>query len=113
MNSDPTSILKWQRAATELGIEFVAPFTLSNGGEAIEFPALVPEFGSAKGMLIMFEYSADAAQAAQAAGYGFSCLSKLEANYDVRDFADVLNDWGWARRDESAPAWYTGAPWTT
>jgi hypothetical protein len=83
MNSDPPSILKWQRAATELGFELVVPFTLSNGGEAIEFPALVPQFGSAKGMLIMFEYSADAAQAAQAAqaaGYGFSCLSNLETN---------------------------------
>ena len=104
-------LIKWTRAANDLGIEFVSPFRLLIAGESFEFDAIVPQFGSPNGMLIMLDYQPRLAQVAKDSGYAFSCLFENDDPYEMEHFVDVLNDWGWGRKDVVAPAWYSGAPW--
>ncbi|MEI6788557.1 MAG: hypothetical protein WCL49_08775 [bacterium] len=117
MNIDnPDKIAKaWLQAGRELGVEVVAPFSLrSPAGEVVEYIALVRNFGTDKGMLLLADFGAKGSmQLAQAEGFSFSCLSESYAEFDRQRFIDALNDWGWTGSDKQAPNWYTGEPWTS
>ena len=43
----------WQRAAPDLGIEFVCPFRLADGSNTFSYVGLVPNFGSKRGTAII------------------------------------------------------------
>lgn len=104
----------WRQAAQDLGFEFIAPFTLPDGGQTLAYLGLVPQFGSPKGMLVIVGLHADRhTRIAQQHGYGYSCFPEHSEPYDREGFIDVLNDWGWSGSPDTAPSWYTGEPWTS
>jgi hypothetical protein len=84
----------WRQAGHELGFQVVAPFHLQSGlGVTVEYIALVTDFGSEKGMLLLGNSGAtEAMRVAEAEGYGFSCLSESYAEFDRELFVDTLND---------------------
>ncbi len=104
----------WRQAAQDLGFEFIAPFTLPDGGRTLSYLGLVPQFGSPKGMLVIvgLHYD-DHVRVAQQYRYGYSCFSEHSEPYDREGFIDVLNDWGWSGSPDTAPSWYTGEPRTS
>jgi len=104
----------WLEAGQELRIEVISPFSIHTAsGEVIEYIALVPQFGSANGMLLINDFDQDRIQAAQANGYGYSCLYLSSyGDYQREHFIDALNDWGWSEGQGNPPDWYTGEPWS-
>lgn len=100
----------WARAAELLGFEIVAPFSLQlSSGAPLNAAVLVKGFGYRNGMLIVTEFDTVAARVSELvnAGFGFSVMSEPKARHPfVLDaYVDVLSDWGWAGRQEDAPAW--------
>lgn len=108
----------WLDAATDLGIDVVAPFTLRVDAQELECVALVSDFGGVSGMVLLqggvpeWEEVRDLLEGARELGYGFSFVGKSYSVYDRGLFVDTLNDWEWRRGTDTAPAWYSGAPWT-
>jgi hypothetical protein len=100
----------WFAAAKELGIEVGGPTQVSlSDGRIFEFPVLVPQFGSERGMLLHTTYGRDACLAAAKMGYGFSILDPSTGASDDADldgYIDCLKDWGWVA-DGSPPSWYS------
>jgi hypothetical protein len=95
----------WRRAADDLGIEVVVPYRLD---ERFVFVALVRNFGSPNGMLVLAEWDEKSAAAAEQQGFGFSCMdSPFYEKYDRQLFVDVLSDWTWTGDPEQTPAWCT------
>ena len=95
----------WHRAAKDLGIDVVAPYLLD---EEFEFVALVRNFGSLKGMLILASWDERCATAAEQHGFGYSCMdSPFYETYDRKLFVDVLTDWTWTGDPTTRPAWCT------
>ena len=102
---------QWRIVANGLGIDFVAPISVSlPDGSRWEFAALLPQFGGKRGMLIASEYSAPAFTAAKEAGYCISCMGAEHRHVpiDPESYIDCLVDWGWVGK-AAAPVWYTGA----
>ena len=103
---------EWIRAAGAIGIAVVAPYELCDASGVLHcFACLLPQFGSARGMLILAEYDRRAADAARSAGFGFAVLeprSDEETAEDVESAMDCLLDWGWTS-PEPPPDWYSGA----
>jgi hypothetical protein len=102
---------QWQRAATDLGIEFVSPYILEVSQlERYEFACLLPQFGAARGMLLRTAHDKAAIAAAVANGFGISQMgpeTKLE--YDISSYIECLCDWGWAVEHLPPPEWYEAA----
>jgi hypothetical protein len=110
VHSSPTSGVmksdlgaKWLEAGRDLGIHVTAPFAVTSMGQSISFDALVHDFGSARGMLLMQQWDQRKADIASELGYGFSCLSADDL-YDRETTIEVLKDWGWAGRGPK-PSW--------
>ena len=100
----------WQKAASDLGLQITAPFSLILGsGNSLEVILLVHQFGAAKGMLVFTSYDAVAPYINEIvdAGYGFSVLDdpKEDEDYDKEDFIELLADWGWSGETEAQPDW--------
>ena len=86
---------EWLEAGAELGFRVTAPIVIVNPlCKSYNFDALVHEFGSSQGMLLMEQWDAEKAQVATELGYGFSCLSP--GTYDRQGKIEVLQDWGWS-----------------
>jgi len=102
----PNTLRKWMQAAHELGFTLIAPYQVQDSaGATITYAALLPEFGSEHGMLIIVDSDYTAAMhLAQEQHFGFSVLSD-EPTYDRDSFVDMLCDWGWTS-DQPRPAWY-------
>lgn len=107
----------WRQAAADLGIVVLSPFTLTadSDGGAVECVALVEQFGSPNGTVVMGRHdSAEQARvAAKAQGRFFSLID--EASYSLYDrslFIETLDDWGWFGEIRQAPGWYTGQSWS-
>ena len=99
----------WQTAATELGIEFVSPFCLGEGTEAVNFHGLVVGFGCEKGTVFLAsstfreELSVFSGLAASN-GYCFSLISADSyGSFNRVHFLDTLKDWGWHSKDRIPP----------
>lgn len=107
----------WLDAASDLGIDVVAPFTLRVAERDLTCVALVRGFGKVNGMVVLrggvseWQGVRDLLNAASELGYGHSFVRDSYARYDRALFVDTLNDWGWQRETEP-PDWYTGEPWT-
>ena len=112
MDSSSTTLQNWQRAASELGFEFIAPFELTFSEEQFEYFGFVPKFGGKSGLVIVLGYDSRLVKTAQINGYAYSCLCESRDKYVAQDFIDVLNDWGWCRGGEDPPKWYSGQPWS-
>jgi len=94
---------RWSVAGADLGIRVTAPFVLTTRSETdLQFDALVHDFGSSKGMLIMERWDRAKAEAAGERGFGYSCMGA--SAYDRASTIEVLRDWGWSS-SESPPAW--------
>jgi hypothetical protein len=91
----------WIRAADDLAIRVIAPCTILAEGETREFEALVVDFGSSEGAVVMSEASE------QKLNRWFSILYPNYRQYDRVQFTDILNDWGWFGNG-TPPNWYTG-----
>ena len=102
----PETLRKWKQAAHELGFTLIAPYQLrAPNGTVITYAALLPEFGSEHGMLIIIDHDyTDAIRLAQQQRFGFSVLDN-DPTYDRDSFVDMLCDWGWTS-DQPQPAWY-------
>jgi hypothetical protein len=102
---NPSQADAWKGAAGDLGFRFISPFSIESGGTRIEYVGHLPEFGSAKGMLVIADPCTSAQiEAAQDRGFGYSCVT-VEAVYDRAAFVELLCDWGWSGPEEHAPAW--------
>lgn len=55
----------------------------------------------------MLSYDGLAAEAALACGFGFSCV-EIGSDVDPNSIIDLLEDWGWACRNESPPEYLAG-----
>ena len=100
---------KWLDAAKDLGIRVTAPFVLRlQDGLTFDWDALIHDFGSPNGMLVMNEWSSRLSAAATQAGYGFSCMAS--AHYDRDSIIEVLIDWGWNGDESRRPSWCTVEP---
>jgi hypothetical protein len=99
---------QWSRAAAELRVRIVVPGNVtSSAGGSFEFACLLPDFGSAMGILLDTTYSREATKAATALGYAFSTMdAETRLPFDVESYKECLIDWGWAAVDRPAPAWY-------
>jgi len=99
----------WQTAARELGIQFVCPFSLGTGREAVEFHGMVVGFGGPKGTVFLASTTFDedvsgAARVAKESGYFFSSISAVGyGSFDRASFLETLKDWGWQSTEAVPP----------
>ena len=93
----------WAEAGADLGMRVAAPFVLTTAaGQALPFDAVIYDFGSTRGMLVLEQWDEAKAEAATESGYGFSCMDSFQ--YERGSAIDVLRDWGWSGQ-EAPPAW--------
>jgi hypothetical protein len=100
----------WERAASVLGVEVVAPFTakLADGSQVVA-DVLIKRFGGPNGMLLITDYSKvrHKLNALRDAGLGFSVLEEPNKSepFVVDEFIELLRDWGWAGDKGQEPSW--------
>jgi hypothetical protein len=98
----------WLAAGELMGFKVEAPYDLPLAdGTAIRIAALLPEFGAACGMLLVYSFDeiGNHLDEIRAAGYGFSVLGPYadpEVNREA--IIELLKDWGWSSRNP-CPAW--------
>ena len=103
-----TLVSAWAEAASNLGLDIVAPFIVDLGAERITVDVLLRDFGARLGMIIVSDYEVIApfAERLVGAGFGYSAMSVDSAELYTRDdFRDVLEDWGWSGAPEKRPIW--------
>jgi hypothetical protein len=103
MNIIERQTQSWRRVAQELDIQFEAPFVLEYEGTLHTYLGHLPQFGSARGMLVMLHYEEALAVAASAHGFGYSSV-ELGEEIDCASVVEMLQDWGWASA-MAAPVW--------
>lgn len=101
---------EWASAARLLGLETIAPFSVTlPSGTRVCAEVLVKHFGAANGMLIVRDYEQvrHVQGELEEAGFGFSVLEDPRANepFVLEEFADILRDWGWAGKADEEPEW--------
>src|SRR3972149_7536104 len=86
----------WRAAASDLGVRFVSPFSMTYRGASYWCAAWLPDFGCPKGAIIAGRHSLDEIlDVADALGYYASGLSPhYYEKYDRERFVETLNDWG-------------------
>jgi hypothetical protein len=101
---------QWARAAKDLGVAIVVPYTLeASQAESYEFACLLPNFGAPNGMLLRTTHDKAASLAAAANGFGVSEMyAETRLEYDVASYIECLCDWGWVSTDPP-PEWYLAA----
>jgi hypothetical protein len=98
----------WLAAAKDLGFRVSAPFLLDvESGLPLEFDALVHDFGSDKGTVLMAKWDPEKADAVAAQGFGYSCMRARD--YDREYVIEVLMDWGWCGPEAASPEWLRAA----
>lgn len=103
----------WLEAAKDLGVRFLSPHQFrDSSGRRFTCAGLLPDFGGAKGALILSREDEDlesALEAGDEAGYYVSGLSPhYYESYRRELFKDTLNDWGWFNSTKDPPSWFTG-----
>jgi hypothetical protein len=100
-------------ASADLGVRIVTPFSLiGRNGLAVEFIALFPDFGSAKGTAVCHFRDWPAKQGV-ASAHGLFCAGlhpESYGEYDRAQFVDTFIDWGWWGRDSDRPEWLRVRP---
>jgi hypothetical protein len=109
---DKVLIENLSRAAQALGVEWISPFTLGNAGVQKTFLAWVPDFGGAKGMLLLaavlpdMRADGEAIEMAEKMGFGISVLNAdVYAAYDENRFMNMLRDWQFVGAETKRPRW--------
>ena len=93
----------WVEAGADLGLRVTAPFVLTTeAGQSLPYDAVVHDFGSNRGMLLMEQWDVTKATAAAENGYGYSCMDAFQ--YERGSAIEVLRDWGWSGAG-ARPAW--------
>jgi len=102
----------WRRAAEELGIEVIAPFTFVVGERAHTCAAWVGRFGGARGTLVLlveppsFALDRELITDAEREGYKWSAVnSALYSEFDRALFIEALRDWTYVGAAASRPNW--------
>lgn len=98
----------WMEAATDLKIEFRAPFCMrTSDGHEVWCSGLLPHFGSPIGTIIASQEDPDEAlDVADALGYYAPGLSPDRyESYERTTFVEALSDWGWYGPAELRPKW--------
>jgi hypothetical protein len=102
--------IAWRRAANDLGIDVVAPFSIElEDHSECEFIALIKGFGTLKGTLICSpEEWDDLGYCYLAEDHGYYCsgVYAVYEQYNKDHFIDTLNDWGWFGDESAVPRWY-------
>ena len=98
---------KWRELGAELGFTVVAPWRLNiDGAEAVAI-ALIKNFGSEKGTLVITDRNISEAQAERLAGEGYvfsdTTLDLSETGHDSAVY--ILSERGWAGAAEKKPKW--------
>ncbi|NOX84482.1 MAG: hypothetical protein GXO86_00725 [Chlorobi bacterium] len=100
----------WKKAAEDLGIEFISPFSFTANGIRHQVTGLLPQFGGKKGALITSRKDPEEARSA-AEDCGNFFISGLNPyhydRYNRERFIQTLNDWGWSG-EGTPPAWFSG-----
>lgn len=98
-------VAAWKRIAAELKLRIEAPFRFAFENRTYECVALLPDFGSKRGMLIRSNV-ADASfmRDAEASGFGFSHVDVSHHANELRSAIEMLSDWGFNGSGE-APEW--------
>ena len=98
-----------QRCVT-LSVKSNCPhFIAENLGEAVEFSAYLPDFGSPKGILIDIVSDPDYLPSlrhklvAERAGIPVSFINPASLINDVSEFVEALRDWGYFGSPENLP----------
>ena len=102
----------WREAASDLSVQFTAPFALHGAMGEVSCFGHLPEFGSPRGIVVFTAFDAEHCKLAQSQGYAFSCTTENAEPYDREGFEDMLNDWGWSVEGREPPSWYSGKPWS-
>jgi len=115
--TDGAGVRAWQLAGRDLDISVFAPYRVTDPafGKPLECLALVPDFGSPHGTLVVGRHTATAAVRlfAERAGHFLSLIDEdAYSSYERTLFVDTLNDWGWYGESDRQPVWYQPAPWT-
>jgi hypothetical protein len=105
----------WLAAAADLGLDVVAPYcVVGSEDQAINGLALVRQFGSSSGALVLDLASTTQSEAEAASQLGFfvsQVNAAAYASYDRDLFVGTLNDWGWFGTEQDRPTWFTGQAW--
>lgn len=101
----------WTKAAGPLGLDVVAPFSVTlASGTQVHAEVLVRDFGATEGMLIVQEFDEIVLLQGEllAAGFGYSVIRESPEGepFDLESFKEVLRDWGWAGSPASPPPWW-------
>lgn len=102
----------WRRAASDLNIRVVVPYTLVAFGKQVDCVAFLPDFGSPFGMVIGltcapdFETSPELVHLAQERKLFYSFINpESYLVYHRDDFISALRDWGYYGAPEERPSW--------
>ncbi len=94
----------WIEAGRRMGFRVIAPFVFRFSGREHSCVALLPDFGSAKGMLIRSQ-NADGTFMSDASEAGFGFTHVEIAGASNQGLIDMLSDWGWAGAASARPTW--------
>ncbi len=111
------TIATWLQAGRDLDIVIHAPFVLKveSKGEPIHCIALVEDFGSPNGTVVLGRHTPpkSAQSIAHTQGRFLSLVDEESHSLCNRSpFIAPLNDWGWFGARRQPPEWYTDQPWT-
>lgn len=101
---------QWARAAKDLGVAIVVPYTLeASQVESYEFACLLPQFGAPNGMLLRTTHDEAASACAAANGFGVSEMcAETRLDHEIASYIECLCDWGWVSTD-LPPEWCSAA----
>jgi hypothetical protein len=80
---------EWHEYSARFGLRVEIPYRFQIGDHEVEVPVLLRDFGAARGMLLVTDYSQIEAHTQWLIenGYGFSCLSEPGPKYPGDDEA--------------------------
>jgi len=104
---DERIVHEWRTTGTEMGIRVTAPFRLVNAdGEFTDFEALVRDFGSPEGGLVVSIEDPKRCEIAKNSKYYAEIVFPGANDPFVRECAEfLLNELGWFGRGDP-PDWY-------
>lgn len=104
-SSEPPKAAIPPHVVEALSLTVVSPFTLTLGGEARTFAALIPGFGTPEGMIVdpLWINIEPFCAELLSAGFGYSCVDL--ANAERQALVDMLRDWEWFGPDHERPTW--------
>jgi hypothetical protein len=110
---DSEMIAAWRAAARELGIEVLAPHTVTlPGGVAVEVEAFLPDFGGPNGAVAVALADDERFRLLAGTRHIVSRLADHYRGFERKLFQATLDDWGWFGPTARRPAWFTGKPWS-